>query len=165
MSVFPSLSRAKRDAGSRHRFAQFTMFQESLFRRKITVKEIVLPDLRFAHAGTPTPCQIGLRLPIDQPPVHDGPIYGNVWPQSTLLDVGGGIIAVSIGYDWFPDFDLSRRHYFGPGDTWWGTDVAIVPEGGGRCVLSQLRIVENLGRDPVADRILYNLIEFAASPR
>ena len=92
-----------------------------------------------------------------------GSIYENVWPQGTLLDAGGETIAGSIGYDWFPDYDLSKRHYYGPGDTWWGADVAVVPLGSGRCIASQLRLVENLGQDPVADKILYNLIEFASS--
>ncbi len=89
-------------------------------------------------------------------------IYENVWAQNTLLDVGGETIVAAIGYDWFPDYDLSKRHYYGPGDTWWGADLAIVPLGKGRCIVSQLRLVENLGRDPVADKILFNLIKLAS---
>jgi beta-galactosidase len=91
-----------------------------------------------------------------------GPIYENVWADTTLLDFGGETIVGAIGYDWFPDYELSRRHYYGPGDTWWGSDLAIVPLGRGYCIASQLRLVENLGRDPVAEKILYNLIEFAS---
>jgi hypothetical protein len=91
-----------------------------------------------------------------------GPIYENVWANSTLLDVGGETIVGTIAFDWFPDFDRSKRHYYGPGDTWWGADFAIVPHGRGRCVLSSLRIVENLGIDPVADKILFNMIDWAA---
>ena len=89
-----------------------------------------------------------------------GPVYENVWAEHTLLDVDGETIAGAIGFDFAPDFELSKRHYYGPGDTWWGSDVAIAPVGSGRCILSQLRLVENLGKDPVADKILYNLIEF-----
>lgn len=88
-----------------------------------------------------------------------GAIYENVWAENTLVDVGGETIAAAMGYDWYPNLDLSRRHYYGPGDTWWGADMAIVPFGKGRCIVSQLRLVENLGKDPVADKILYNLIE------
>ncbi len=91
-----------------------------------------------------------------------GPIYENVWAENTLLDVGGETIVGAIGYDWYPDYELSKRHYYGPGDTWWGADMAIVPLGRGRCVVSQLRLVDNLGKDPVAEKILYNLIEFAS---
>ncbi|MHB8899981.1 MAG: glycoside hydrolase family 2 protein [Thermoguttaceae bacterium] len=88
-----------------------------------------------------------------------GSIYENVWAENTLVDVGGETIAAVIAYDWYPNYDLSRRHYYGPGDTWWGADMAIVPLGKGRCIVSQLRLVENLGKDPVADKLLYNLIE------
>jgi len=89
-----------------------------------------------------------------------GPIYENVWANGTLMNLGGETIVAAIGFDWFPDYDLSKRHYYGPGDTWWGADLASVPLGKGRCVVSQLRLVENLGKDPVADKILFNLIKW-----
>jgi len=92
-----------------------------------------------------------------------GPVYQNVWAQNTLLDVGGELVAGSIGFDWFPDFDRKRRHYYGPGDVWWGADVAVVPHGKGRCILSQLHLIGNLGKDPVADRLLFNLIRYATA--
>ena len=87
-----------------------------------------------------------------------GPIYENVCANSALLRVKGETIVCSIGFDWFPDYDRSKRHYYGPGDAWWGADLAVVPVGRGRCILSRLRPAENLGRDPVADKILLNLI-------
>jgi hypothetical protein len=92
-----------------------------------------------------------------------GPVYENVWAEHTLLDVDAKPIAGAIGFDFSPDFELRQRHYYGPGDTWWGTDMAIVLVGNGRCILSQLRLLDHLGQDPVADRILYNLIEFTTS--
>ena len=65
----------------------------------------------------------------------------------------------SIGFEWFsPDH---KMHYSGPGESWWGADLAILPIDKGRVVVSQLRIVENLGRDPVADKLLRNLLKFA----
>ena len=82
-----------------------------------------------------------------------------------LLDVGGVTIVGAVGFDWFPDFDLSKRHYYGPGDTWWGSDLAIVRLGHGRCIVSQLRLVDNLGSDPVADKILNNLIQWTTGER
>jgi len=104
--------------------------------------------------------------------VHDHPIfaglpnrgmmretYKNVWATQTLRDLGGEAIVASIGFDWFSHDH--KMHYSGPGESWWGADVAIVPHGKGRALVSQLRIVENLGKDPVADKILYNLIQFA----
>ena len=69
-------------------------------------------------------------------------------------------VVASVAFDWF-SVD-HKMHYSGPGDVWWGADLAVVPRGKGRCIVSQLRLVENLGRDPVADRILLNLIEWTA---
>jgi hypothetical protein len=116
---------------------------------------LCIPHLVNDHpifAGLPVNCMMG-------------PIYENVWAQHTLLDVGGETVAGAIGFDFAPDFELSKRHYYGPGDTWWGSDMAIVPVGSGRCILSQLRLVENLGRDPVADKILFNLIDWTTTGR
>ena len=103
-------------------------------------------------AGLPTNCMMGS-------------IYENVWAESTLIGLGGETVVGTVAFDWFPNFDLSKRHYYGPGDTWWGADLAIVPLGKGRVIVSQLRLVRNLGRDPVADKILYNLIEFTTNPK
>ncbi len=89
-----------------------------------------------------------------------GPIYENVWAENTLLDVDAKPIAGAIGFDFAPDFELSKRHYYGPGNVWWGTDVGVVSYGRGRCILSQLRLVDNLDKDPIADKILFNLIEW-----
>ncbi len=104
-------------------------------------------------------------------PVFDGlpvngmmeAVYENVWAESTLVGIGGETIVAAISYDCYPDYDLSKRHYYGPGDTWWGADMAIVPFGKGRSIVSQLRLVENLGKDPVADKILYNLLDWTTS--
>jgi hypothetical protein len=88
-------------------------------------------------------------------------IYENVWARQTLRDLDGEPIVASIGFEWFSaDHKL---HYSGPGGSWWGADLAVVPKGTGRVIVSQLRLVENLGKDPVADTILGNLISFAAN--
>lgn len=85
-------------------------------------------------------------------------VYENVWATQTLQDLGGESIVAAIGFEWF-----SRDHelqYSGPGESWWGADLAVVPYGKGRAVVSQLRIVENVGKDPVADKLLFNMIDF-----
>jgi hypothetical protein len=88
-------------------------------------------------------------------------IYENVWATQTLRDLGGEAIVASIGFDWFSaDHKL---HYSGPGESWWGADLAVVPHGKGRSLISQLRIVDNLGKDPVADKILFNIVEYAGN--
>jgi hypothetical protein len=83
-------------------------------------------------------------------------IYENVWARQTLRDLDAEPLVASIGFKWFSEDH--KLHYSGPGESWWGADLAIVPHGQGRIVVSQLRIVENLGKDPVADKLLYNLI-------
>jgi hypothetical protein len=93
-----------------------------------------------------------------------GAIYENVFTDRTLRDLPGEPIVASIGFPWFPDMDRLRRHYYGPGDVWHGADLAEVPCGEGRVIASQLRLIENLGKDPVADKILLNLIAWTAGP-
>ena len=113
---------------------------------------------------------LGIPHMVNEHPIFDGlpvncmmgSVYENVIAIRSLLDVEGVTVAGSIGFDFAPDFEVRKRHYYGPGDTWWGSDLSIAPVGRGRCILSQLRLVENLGKDPVADNILYNLIRFAA---
>jgi hypothetical protein len=88
--------------------------------------------------------------------------YENVWARQTLRDLSVEPIVASIGFKWFSEDH--RLHYSGPGESWWGADLAIVPHGQGQIVVSQLRVVEHLGKDPVADKLLQNLIEFVANP-
>ncbi len=89
-----------------------------------------------------------------------GTVYENVWSPVALCDIGGEAIVAAIGFDWFPEGDRMKRHYYGPGDSWWGAVVTNLPRGEGRLILSQLRLLDNLGKDPVADKILFNLIRF-----
>lgn len=93
-------------------------------------------------------------------------IYENVWPRTTLRDLRGSsaeevvAIGASMGFDWFSV--EHKMHYSGPGDEWWGADVAEVKYGKGSIVFSQLRIIENLGKDPVADKLLYNMMHYVS---
>ena len=67
----------------------------------------------------------------------------------------------SIAFDWF-----SQGHkmgYQGPGTSWWGADMAIVRLKKGQYLLSQFQLLENLGKDPVADKMLFNIIRFFTS--
>ena len=41
-------------------------------------------------------------------------------------------------------------------------NIVVDAENEGRAILSQLRLIDFLDKDPVADKILFNLIEFAA---
>jgi hypothetical protein len=91
-------------------------------------------------------------------------VYENVRAGETLRNLGGEAIVASVGLPWYVEGELSGHElqYRGPGESWWGTDLGVVHVGKGRCVVSMLRIVENLGRDPVADRLFYNLVSYAS---
>ncbi|MFT4567827.1 MAG: beta-galactosidase [Saprospiraceae bacterium] len=88
--------------------------------------------------------------------------YENVWPTSTLrsIEIEGNphinSVVASIGFDWFSRGH--QLHYSGPGASWWGSEVFEAPLGKGRFFVSQLHIVKNLGKDPVADLYLKNVI-------
>jgi beta-galactosidase len=90
--------------------------------------------------------------------------YVNVWAYNTLRDLKGenitaiNPIVASVGFDWFSQ--NHKMHYSGPGSSWWGSDLSILEYGKGKIIISQLRIINNLGTDPVADKLLLNLIAF-----
>ena len=139
---------------------------------------VELDDPRFPFTALPHPA-VGLwtciphlvhRHPIFQGLPADGPmrdIYENVWARKTLrnlqIDSGKAIETVvgSLGFDWFSRDH--KFHYSGPGDAWWGSDVAILPLGEGKLIVSQLHLLPNLGKDPVADQILANILRFTSS--
>lgn len=85
-----------------------------------------------------------------------GQDYQNVCAIDTIIGLEADSIVSSISWDWI-------RNYLGPSNAWWGSDVAIIPHGRGKIILSTLQITENLGKDPVADKIFYNMVDFAAS--
>jgi hypothetical protein len=92
-----------------------------------------------------------------------GPIYENVVAYDTLHDLPGEPIVDTISYDTYPAMDKSLRHYYGPGDVRHGAEMIAVPYGQGRFIVSQLCLIDNLGHDPVADRILYNLMRWTTT--
>ncbi len=79
--------------------------------------------------------------------------YRLVWPSETLVGASEGeTVAGAFGIG-----------CIGHGGYWSGADVAVHPFGKGRMILNTLLVVENLGRDPAADRLLLNLVTFAAA--
>ena len=90
-----------------------------------------------------------------------GQTYQNTCATETILGITEPPIVGSLTYDWRP-FGLNRN-YTGPGEAWWGSDLVSVPYGKGRMLLSTLHVAEHLGKDPVADKLLYNIVRWAAS--
>ena len=87
-------------------------------------------------------------------------VYENVHPKVSMSKQKGKYIAGLIGYDHFPNMDIMIRHYNGPGDTWWAADVLEAEMGNGRMLLSTLDLINHLDTDPVAELILFNMIDY-----
>jgi hypothetical protein len=97
-------------------------------------------------------------------PLFDGlPIDGfmnaawrNVAAQRTFTNLPGRAIAGSVSWDAYHDYRAETK-------CWHGTDVGLLQHGQGTMVLSTLQLLPHLGKDPVADRVLKNLIASAGS--
>ncbi len=79
--------------------------------------------------------------------------YRNVVPPKTFTETGDEDICGS--------FDMSPAASGSYGietAAWWGSDILVRRYGSGRIVFTHLRVLENLGRDPVADRIFVNML-------
>ena len=84
-----------------------------------------------------------------------GQPYQNVAPANTLVNLPGPTVAGSISWDVEHDCYAKMQ-------AWHGTDLAVVPHGKGKMILSMLQIVDHLGSDPVADKLFQNLLGHAA---
>jgi len=86
-------------------------------------------------------------------------VYENVCATTSICrPAEGKYLAGVITYDQNKNMDIKQRHYNGIGDVLWAADLLLVEHGKGRMLFSTLKITENLGKDPVADKLLYNMI-------
>ena len=96
-------------------------------------------------------------LPVDVPLTE---IYENIGPTVSFRELEGNNIVQTIAFDRIPNGNIMKRNYIGSGDVWTASDLSIVDHNNGKMLLSTLKIFENLGKDPVADKILHNMISF-----
>lgn len=89
-------------------------------------------------------------------------VYENVHPKTSMAKQKGTYIAGLIGHDHYPSHNIMLRHYNGPGETWWSADVLETELGDGNMLLSTLDLINHLGTDPVAEKILFNMIRYFA---
>ena len=87
-------------------------------------------------------------------------VYQNVHPKTTMMMQQGKMISGVVSYDHFQNIDLMLRHYMGPGDIWFGANLLETEFREGTMLLSTFDIVDNLGKDPVAELILNNMINY-----
>jgi hypothetical protein len=113
---------------------------------------------------------IGVSHIVTDHPVFDGlqvntmmaEQYENVWSPHSLQNVDGELIVGAVTYG-FHASDWTKQGYLGPEPAMYGMDMGVVKYGEGRYVLNTLRLIKHLGADPVADRILLNLIEWTTA--
>jgi hypothetical protein len=90
-----------------------------------------------------------------------GQEYRNVVARWSMVVPVTNWISGNISYDWYPGLK-HKQNYLGVSGAVHGADLAQVPYGDGRYILSTHRLVENLGKDPLADRLLGNLLRWVA---
>ncbi|QBY04221.1 hypothetical protein E2K93_07395 [Thalassotalea sp. HSM 43] len=87
-------------------------------------------------------------------------VYEHVRAKMSMVDLEQKALVTVVANDNFPDMTLMNRHYKGTGDVWLGSDVSEITLGQGKIILSTLQTVPNLGKDPVADIIVRNMLAY-----
>lgn len=80
--------------------------------------------------------------------------YRNTVPPKTFVESGDEDICGT-----FDTSPAGAGQYMMEERRWWGNDILIRKYGSGRVVFTHLRILENLGQDPVADHLFVNLLK------
>ncbi|HOZ45598.1 MAG TPA: glycoside hydrolase family 2 TIM barrel-domain containing protein [Candidatus Hydrogenedentes bacterium] len=83
--------------------------------------------------------------------------YRNVVPAKTFLESSDEDICGT-----FDATPIAQGHYMMGQADWWGSDILVQRYGAGRIVFTHLRILEQLGEDPVADRLWTNMLRHFA---
>lgn len=82
--------------------------------------------------------------------------YQNVCPRRSVRHQGHDWALGMIGYGWWQD-QMDLQNYTGVSGAFDAADVFFRRWGGGRYLLSTLRLRDSLGEDPVADQLFFNL--------
>jgi hypothetical protein len=82
--------------------------------------------------------------------------YRNVVPAVTFVEASDEDIAGS-----FDTRPIAAGHAADPPE-WWGSDILVARYGSGRLVFTHVRVLEHLGKDPLADRIFVNMLHHFA---
>jgi hypothetical protein len=86
-------------------------------------------------------------------------LYQNIAPASALMEVAGEELAGCVAWSAEP------HDYYPKLEAWHAVDLATVPHGKGTMILSTFQILEHLGKDPLADKLLVNLLKHATKLR
>ena len=80
--------------------------------------------------------------------------YHNVVPAKTFVEPSDEDICGA-----FDTAPIAAGNYMMGETTWWGSDILVRRHGNGILVFTHLRVLENLGQDPVAGRLFVNLLK------
>ncbi len=80
--------------------------------------------------------------------------YQNVVPAKTFVEPSDEDICGA-----FDAAPIAAGNYMMGETTWWGSDILVRRHGNGILVFTHLRVLENLGQDPVAGRLFVNLLK------
>ena len=84
--------------------------------------------------------------------------YRNVSSQWSIVEPESDWIGGNITYDWYAGLK-HKQNFIGVTEDFHGADLTQISHGNGKYILCTHRVVENLGIDPVADRLSSNLLK------
>ena len=87
-------------------------------------------------------------------------LYENIAPTESFKRHKGDRMVSTVAFTRFPNSNDFKRNYIGPGEVWWATDLLSVNHGKGKMILSTLKLIDPIWEDPVAQRLMFNLIEY-----
>jgi hypothetical protein len=133
-----------------------SLLRTGLFPHKLASRRAVGNWVPANHAARPHPIFEG--LPLDG---FLGQTYQNILPVQAITGLGQAPIVGVLS----ADFNAGNidRDYRGLAGAWWGSDVTLLPHGKGHFLLSTMLLLEHLGQDPVADKLLLNMIRWMSS--
>lgn len=110
---------------------------------------------------------VGVSHVVKAHPIFDGlpsnqsmdATYENVWSPFGLTGIEGEHIVAAISHGYHSDNTL-QQHHQGPEPAWHSMDLGEIKIGRGKAILSALRLVDKLDRDPVADKIINNMLHW-----
>lgn len=91
-----------------------------------------------------------------------GQEYRNVVSRWSMVTPETNWISGNLSYEWYAGLK-HKQNYTGVSAAVQGADLIVVPYVQGRYVLCTHRLVENLGQDPVAERLFSNLLRWSKS--
>ncbi len=126
-------------------------------------KDLLLPFTvtYYSGKGLWTPCSHVVR----EHPVYDGlpsaclmgQEYRDVVSRWSIVTPETDWISGNVTYDWYAGLK-HKQNYTGVTAAFHGADLTQIAHGEGSYVLCTHRLVENLGKDPVAERLFGNLV-------